>query len=89
MEAIIKTIKVSEKGQIALPKDVRESADICVGDTLVLVQKGKSIILEKTDRIEKKMRDEFKDLQKLSELSLKKIWDNPGDEIWGSYLRKK
>lgn len=89
METIVKTIKVSEKGQIALPKDVRESAKIEVGDSLLLVQKGKSILLEKTEVIEKKMKDDFKDLLRLSELSLKKLWDNSGDDIWNSYLKKK
>lgn len=89
METIVKTIKVSEKGQIALPKDVRDSADIEIGDRLLLVQKGKSILLEKTEVIEKKMKDDFKDIRKLSEISLKKLWDNPGDEIWNSYLKKK
>jgi len=85
METLIKTIKVSEKGQIALPKDVRESAGIEVGDSLLLVQKGKSIMLERTKNFEKKIEDDFKDLLKISELSLKKLWEHPGDDIWDAY----
>jgi len=89
METIIKTIKVSEKGQIALPKDVRKSAEIEIGDNLVLIQKGKKIMLEKAEVIESKTKDDFKDLVRLSEMSLKSLWDNKEDEIWNSYLKKK
>ena len=89
METIIKTIKVSDKGQIALPVEVRESADINVGDSLILIQKGKRIMIEKTEMIESKVKDDFKDLLKLSELSLKDLWDNEYDKIWNIYLKKK
>jgi predicted HD phosphohydrolase len=30
----------------------------------------------------------FKDIHMFSERSLKKIWDNPDDEIWSEYLIK-
>ena len=89
METIIKTIKVSDKGQIALPVDVRESANINIGDSLILIQKGKRIMIEKTEMIESKVKDDFKDLLKLSELSLRDLWDNEYDKIWNIYLKKK
>jgi len=89
MEQIIKTIRVSEKGQIALPVEVRESADIKIGDNLILIQKGKRIMLEKADVIANKVKDDFKDLLKLSEISLRKLWDNEHDEIWNTYKKKK
>jgi len=82
MDRIIKILKVSEKGQIALPKEVRELANINVGDSLVLIQKGDKILLEKAGFIESKTRDDFKDLLKLSELTAKKLWSNKYDEIW-------
>ena len=88
MEQIIKTIRVSEKGQIALPVEVRESADIKIGDNLILIQKGKRIMLEKADVIANKVKDDFKDLLKLSEISLRKLWDNEHDEIWNTYKKK-
>jgi len=36
----IKTVKVSEKGQIAIPKDIRIDIDIEKGDELIIVQSG-------------------------------------------------
>ena len=89
METIIKTIRVSDKGQIALPVEVRESANIKIGDNLILIQKGKRIMIEKTDLVESKVEDDFKDLLKLSELSLKNLWDNEQDKVWNTYLKKK
>lgn len=89
MENIIKTIKVSDKGQISLPIEIRESANINTGDSLILIQNGKRIMIEKAEMIESKVKDDFKDLLKLSELSLKDLWDNEHDEIWNIYLKKK
>jgi AbrB family looped-hinge helix DNA binding protein len=78
----IKTIKVSEKGQIAIPLDIREIAGINQGDELIVMESNGKILLEKTQKISKKMEDDFKDLLKLSEISLKKFWSSKEDDIW-------
>ncbi len=82
-----KTIKVSKKGQIAIPSDIRKALRISEGDELLLVKKGKRIMLEKASELSKELTDEFDDLLSLSESSLRKIWMNKGDEIWKRYLR--
>lgn len=84
-----KTIKVSKKGQIAIPSDIRKDMGISEGDELLLVKKGKRIMLEKASELSEELEDEFDDLLTLSESSLRKIWDNREDEIWKQYLRKK
>jgi AbrB family looped-hinge helix DNA binding protein len=71
-----KTVKVSEKGQIAIPKEIRNTLDIHKGDELLLIAEGDIIILEKIKK------ESFKDLLKLSEKTANKIWDNEEDEIW-------
>ncbi|MBT3691039.1 AbrB/MazE/SpoVT family DNA-binding domain-containing protein [Candidatus Woesearchaeota archaeon] len=78
----MKTIKVSEKGQIAIPLDIREIAGINQGDELIVMESNGKILLEKTQKISKKMEDDFKDLLKLSEISLKKFWSSKEDDIW-------
>ena len=85
----IKTVRVSEKGQIAIPQAVRDSLGINQGDELVMIQIDNKILLEKSQKIEQKLQDDFKDILKFSEQSLKEVWDNPEDEIWNSYLKKK
>lgn len=86
---MMRTIKVSEKGQIAIPQAVRDSLGINQGDELVMIQIDNKILLEKSQKIEQKLQDDFKDILKFSEQSLKEVWDNPEDEIWNSYLKKK
>jgi len=84
-----KTIKVSKKGQIAIPSDIRKEMKISEGDELLLVKKGKRIMLEKASELSEELKDEFDDLLALTESSLRKIWENREDEIWKRYLRDK
>lgn len=84
---LMKTIKVSEKGQIAIPVDIRENAGIKQGDELIVIQENSKILIEKPIRLSTKIKDDFKDLLKFSELSLKKVWNNKKDDIWDTYLK--
>ncbi len=90
MESIkFKTIKVSKKGQIAIPSDIRKDIGISEGDELLLVKKGKRIMLEKASELSEGLKEEFDDILSLTESSLKKIWNNKKDDIWKQYLRGK
>lgn len=72
----VKTVKVSDKGQIAIPKEFRESIGLKKGDEVLLIAEGDILIIEKIKK------ENFKDLLKLSETSAQRIWDNDEDEIW-------
>ena len=85
---LIKTIKVSDKGQIAIPQNIRKEAGIKTGDELIIAQTNGKILLEKSKKISTKIKDDFRDLVKFSEQSLRRIWDNKEDDIWNSYLKK-
>ena len=85
---IVKTVKVSDKGQISIPLEIREETGIGKGDELIIIQSGKKILIESARNSSKKAEDDFSDLIKLSEKSLTKLWDNKSDEIWNSYLKK-
>lgn len=88
-ELKFKTIKVSAKGQIALPSDIQKDLDLKKGDSIILIKKGKRILIEKADIIARKMQDEFEDIQAFSEESLKLLWSNKDDEIWNQYLKRR
>ena len=75
-----KIIKVTNKGQISLPITIRNSLNILEGDQILLTQVDERIILKKIEQ------DDFSDLLKLNEKSLRKVWDNKEDEIWNNYL---
>ncbi len=84
----MKTIKVSEKGQIAIPQPIRATLGIERGDELIIIQIDNKILLEKAQKIEQKLRDDFKDILRFNEKSLKEVWDNKSDDIWSYYLKK-
>ena len=82
----IKTLRVSDKGQISIPNSVRQKLGIQRGDNLILFEIEGKILLEKQQNLSEKMKDDFKDILHFSEQSLKEVWDNPEDEIWSQYL---
>jgi AbrB family looped-hinge helix DNA binding protein len=82
----IKTVKISDKGQISIPKDIREELNLKEGETLIMITDGKKITLEKKDRLIKNLKsDEGKDIMLMSGHVLKKDWDNDYDERWNKY----
>lgn len=84
----IKSIRVSDKGQISIPQSIREEMGIEKGDELVLIQEEGRILIEKANNVARKLKDDFKDLLKFSEKSLKEVWNNKEDDVWNSYLKK-
>lgn len=87
----IKTVKISDKGQISIPKDIRERVNMKEGDTIVLVceDKTKTVVLMKSDAVVKNLgkteKGEGKKTMLASEQSLKKDWNNDYDERWNKY----
>ena len=84
----ITTVRVSEKGQIAIPQSIRNILGIEKGDDLVIIQSNGKLLIEKSQKTESKLKDSFKDILKFSEKSLKEVWDNNQDNIWNQYLKK-
>lgn len=72
---ISKIVKVSGKGQIAIPVEIRRSMSIEQNDSLLLVQSGERIIVEKP-----RHEDDFSGLN--SDSIAKELWDNKEDEVW-------
>ncbi|OGI15244.1 hypothetical protein A3K63_04205 [Candidatus Micrarchaeota archaeon RBG_16_49_10] len=78
----VKTVKVSDKGQISIPADIRETIGIKKGDDLLVVQKGERIMLTKISDFFRKLDPEFPDMAFHAQESLKGVWDNDEDEVW-------
>ena len=83
----LKTIKLSEKGQISIPKEIRKGMHLKKGDMLVLMTKGEQLILQKADALLKKLAIDEESLGNMlvSGQTLKKDWDNKYDERWNKY----
>ncbi len=78
----IRTIKVSDKGQVSIPKDIRKNMKIKKGDNLIMLVRDSKIVLEKSEKIALLLDEEFKDVKEFAEHSLRSIWDNQYDEVW-------
>ncbi len=73
-------VTVSEKGQIVLPKRIRDLLKITEGSRLFVEQKEGKITIQK---IEPKAMDVDVSSYLLSHKSLAKLWDRPEeDEAW-------
>lgn len=73
-----KIIKVTDKGQISLPVNIRNSLDIKRGDELLITQDRNTIVMKKVKK------EDFNYLLKHSEEVAKKLWDNKEDEVWNN-----
>jgi antitoxin PrlF len=71
-----KIIKVTDKGQISIPIEIRNAIGISTGDELIAIRDGETLCLKKIKK------DDFKDLLKHSERVAEKLWSNKEDEIW-------
>ena len=89
---MIETIKVSSKGQIVIPKEVRKNLEIKEGTKLILLEKGRKLTLEKETEFLKELEKNRMEKEKMgwlsiAEKSMAKVWDNPKDEeVWSKYL---
>jgi AbrB family looped-hinge helix DNA binding protein len=87
-QGIMKTVKVSEKGQIAIPSEIQKEYGIKKGDNLMLYAVHGKIMLEKMNKLIKEMTDDFEDMERHTEESLKEFWKNEPEGVWEQYLQK-
>ena len=85
-ELTFKKVKVSDKGQISIPIEMQREIGIGKGDEVLLIRKGRRIILEKPEKVTTVLEDEFTDLAAFSQESLREFWLGKGDDVWNQYL---
>lgn len=73
-------VAVGEKGQIVIPKKIRDDLKIAKGMKLVVVEEKGKIILKPIKLTESHL------MMLLSEPALKKVWNNKYDERWDDVL---
>jgi AbrB family looped-hinge helix DNA binding protein len=82
--AELRTVTVSEKGQVAIPVDIRRRLNIRKGQTLVLQVSDDKLLIAKTEDVSRRIRDDFLYMLQLSEASARDLWENEKDAIWDS-----
>lgn len=75
-------VKLSSKGQIVIPKEVRKKHRLDRGTDLVLLESGDALVLRKKADVDGILKDDFSPLLRASEESLRDLWENSEDDIW-------
>jgi len=79
-------VKVSSKGQIVIPKEVRARRRLGRDTDLVLLESGDALVLRKKSDVEGILNDEFAPLLRATEEALRDLWDNSDDDVWTAWL---
>lgn len=79
---LVRTVTVSEKGQLVLPADVRKLLGIAKGTQLVLVCDGQRLLLQKEGVAAAALQEDFSDLLAMTERTLQPMWENEDDAAW-------
>ena len=75
---MFKTITISSKGQITIPKEIMKRFNLIQGAKIFLSEKNDKLFLELKNKEQEK-----KEWQSLAEKNMSKIWNNNEDEkIW-------
>ncbi len=77
-----KTVRVSEKGQLAIPIEIRRAMGIRKGSDLLILSDGEKMLLTRADRAAEALVRDFDDLLHASEETARELWGNKADEVW-------
>lgn len=84
----MKTVQMGKRGQLVVPQDFREDLKIAEGESLVLFEDGREIIIRKQGKAIQAMADsDF--WHAAQEKTIQKIWEKEPDGLWEKYLSKK
>lgn len=86
----IRTVVLNDRGQIVIPEEIRKDLQLKPGETLVLVQSDRQLMLEKESSVAKVLfedEDEKAFWHKLALKGLESAWDEC-DEEWEKYYRE-
>jgi len=78
----VHVVRVSSKGQIVIPKEVRKRHRIGRDTDLVLLESGDALVLRKKADVEGILKDEFAPLLRASEEALRDLWETSEDDVW-------
>ncbi len=73
---MVEVVSIGEKGQIVIPKKMRDDFKLEKGVQLIILEENNKIVLKPIKMDDKMM------LMLLSEASLKKTWNNKFDDRW-------
>jgi len=75
-------VRVSSKGQIVIPKEVRVRHRLGRGTDFVLTESADALVLRKKADVEGILTDEFAPLLRAAEDALRDLWDDSENHVW-------
>ncbi len=75
-------MKVSEKGQVAIPVEIRKAMGLRKGSELLLLYDGERLMAIRTDKAAEALLGVFDDLVRASAEVAGELWGNEADEVW-------
>jgi AbrB family looped-hinge helix DNA binding protein len=81
-----RTVKMTGKGQIVVPKEMRDSLGLKRDSTILLIQKDEDILMKKPDSI-RGMLEDFPELRAATERIFGEVWKDEDDKLWESYIK--
>lgn len=82
----VRSVTMSERGQIVIPEDMRKDLKLSQGEALVLIEQEDSIIMRKESHVAKHLADEDS-WDKLAREGLQNAWSK-SDEAWEKVARE-
>ena len=79
---LVRTVRLSEKGQLTLPADALRAMNARRGTEFLLIQEDERIVLVKASAVGKRVLDEFGGWESLAAPAFADLWDNDADEAW-------
>lgn len=81
----LRTVNISNRGQLVVPEDIRKDLGIKGEATLVLIEKHGEIVLKKESDVLRALEEDIF-WKRLSEETMKRAWFKE-DEIWDDIVK--
>ncbi len=89
MSPTLRTVKMSAKGQVVIPREFREALHLKQGDSLVVLQRPRELVLRPADEVAARIEEmSDREWQEMGLRGLADVWDNPEDAAWAAELEK-
>ncbi len=80
MNPTIRTVKMSAKGQVVIPQEFREALHLKQGDSLVVLQRPRELVLRPADEVAAQIEEmSDREWQEMGLRNMADVWDNPED----------
>lgn len=86
MPVRVRSVTMSERGQIVIPEDMRDDLKMEKGEALVLIERENEIVLRKESDVALRLASEDA-WDNLATESLKNAWDK-SDDVWDKVAKE-